>query len=118
MKGDSNAWALLVQRYARLVHAVPVRHGLSPSEVDDVGQEVFLALAQHLHEIEDPERLPAWLVTTACRMSWRALQRHRAERPIEELLDESEERMTGKPLASPLPTPDELVAGWSQAGSA
>ena len=45
------------QRYARLVHAVPVRHGLTPAEVDDVGQ-VFLALAQNLHDIDDRNACP------------------------------------------------------------
>jgi RNA polymerase sigma factor (sigma-70 family) len=114
LQGDSNAWSLLIARYARLVHSIPVRHGLSSSEVDDVGQEVFLALAQHLHEIDDPERLPAWLITTARRLSWRTLQRHRMEQPLDDMLDDNDERPAGKPLTSTLPTPEELVAGWTR----
>ena len=75
LRNDPRAWEALLQRYARLVHSVAARHGLTPDEVDDVGQEVFLALAQNLHAIDDPERLPAWLATTARRLSWRVLQR-------------------------------------------
>ncbi|MBK8051165.1 MAG: hypothetical protein IPK16_31130 [Anaerolineales bacterium] len=80
LSGDAKAWALLVERYARLVHAIALRHGLTATEVDDVGQEVFLALAQQLHTVADPERLPGWLATTTRRISWRTMQR----RPYEE----------------------------------
>jgi RNA polymerase sigma factor (sigma-70 family) len=113
LNGDASAWTELVRRYARLVHAVPVRHGLSPGEVDEVGQEVFLALAQHLHTIDDPERLPGWLVTTARRICWRMLQRRRYEQPLEEMVD-GDERVGGAELPSPLPTPDELLVSWGR----
>ena len=58
LAGDAIAWQQLVDTYARLVHSIPVRHGLSQDEVSDVGQEVFIALAKNLHQLEDPERLP------------------------------------------------------------
>jgi RNA polymerase sigma factor (sigma-70 family) len=111
LRNDSRAWEALVQRYARLVHSVAGRHGLTSDEVDDVGQEVFLALAQNLHAIDDPERLPAWLATTARRLSWRVLQRRRAEIPLESDADDDAPRPTPE-LVSPLPTPGELVSGW------
>jgi RNA polymerase sigma factor (sigma-70 family) len=115
LQGDAGAWASLIARYSRLVHAVPVRNGLSPVEVDDVGQEVFLALAQNLHALDDPERLPAWLVTTARRVSWRVIQRRRLEQPLDEDIDENDdERSAAKPLVSSLPTPEELIAGWNR----
>ena len=105
---------MLVERYARLVHAVPVRHGLTPAEVDDVGQEVFLALAQNLHDIDDPERLPGWLVTTARRLSWRTIQRRRQEETID--VQESPAVDSGKltPMVSAMPTPDDLLQTWSR----
>ncbi len=81
-RGDSNAWQQLVERYARLVHSIPVRYGLTEAEVDDVGQEVFLALAQGLAKIEDPESLPAWFITTARRHSWRVIQKRKREQPL------------------------------------
>jgi RNA polymerase sigma factor (sigma-70 family) len=114
LQGDANAWRQLVDRYARLVHSVPVRYGLSPSEVDDVGQEVFLALAQNMHTIEDPDRLPAWLVTTARRVCWRTVQRHRLEQPLEEEGEGGDERGLRPELVSPLPTPEQALAGWDR----
>jgi RNA polymerase sigma factor (sigma-70 family) len=114
LRGDANAWRQLVDRYARLVHSIPARYGLPPDEVDDVGQEVFLALAQNLHTVEDPDRLPAWLVTTARRVCWRHMQRRRHEQPLEEESDGSEERPYRPELISPLPTPEESIAGWNR----
>ncbi len=114
LQGDANAWRQLVDRYARLVHSVPARHGLSPAEIEDVGQEVFLALAQNLHSIEDPDRLPAWLVTTARRLCWRMVQRQRREQSLDEEPDNGDEYTSRRELISPLQTPDEAVEGWNR----
>jgi RNA polymerase sigma factor (sigma-70 family) len=114
MRGDANAWRQLVDRYARLVHSVPARYGLSAAEVEDVGQEVFFALAQNLHTIEDPDRLPAWLVTTARRLCWRIVQRRRREQPFDEEPDSGDEYTSRPELISPLPTPEEALDGWNR----
>lgn len=114
MQGDANAWRQLVDRYARLVHSVPARYGLSVAEVEDIGQEVFLALAQNLHTIEDPDRLPAWLVTTARRLCWRIVQRQRRERPLEEVTETGDEYTSHPELVSLLPTPEEALEGWNR----
>lgn len=117
LAGDASAWQQLVDRYARLVHSIPVRHGLTSDEVSDVGQEVFLALAQHLHQIEDPERLPSWLVTTARRFSWRVLQKRRNEYTGEKS-DISEETALDatviQPVFSKTPSMSELLEGWNR----
>jgi len=115
MQGDADAWSQLVTRYARLVHAVPVRHGLTPPEVDDVGQEVFLALAQHLHTIDNPERLPGWLVTTARRTTWRIIQRRRQEESLDRHADTTaEDDRHDAFLVATTPTPDDLLITWSR----
>jgi RNA polymerase sigma factor (sigma-70 family) len=112
LRGDTDAWFLLVERYARLVHAIPGRHGLSPQEVDDVGQDVFLALAQNLHTIEEPERLPGWLVTTARRMTWRVIQRRGAEESLDG--EQIDDQPTSQHLIAPTPTASELLETWNR----
>ncbi len=113
--GDSHAWQTLVSRYGRLVRSVPVRYGLSAPEVDDIGQEVFWALAQQLGQIEDAERLPAWLMTTARRICWRHIQRRKQEQPAVEGdladLDEPGGRLVGH---ARLPTFHDLQVGWDR----
>ena len=113
--GDSQAWQLVVRRYGRLVHSVPVRYGLSHGEVEDVGQEVFLALAQQLERIEEPERLGGWLLTTARRICWRTMQRRRQEQP-DALADIAESEILVGTLVGPtnVPSYSDLVAGWDR----
>jgi RNA polymerase sigma factor (sigma-70 family) len=113
--GDAQAWDLVVERYARLVHSVPARYGLNRDEIEDIGQEVFIALAGQLHRLEDPERLPAWLITTARRLTWRAAQRVRRESPAPETDLSEVETYAGEPVgAVRVPTAQELVAGWER----
>lgn len=67
---DPLAWNELVSRYERLVYTVPLRYGLPQAEAEDVFQTVWLALLNHLNVLEQPERIGAWLVTTAKRETW------------------------------------------------
>jgi RNA polymerase sigma factor (sigma-70 family) len=69
-KGDETAWNELIERYQRLVFAIPRRSGLSESQAADILQEVFLTLFQKLDEIKQPERIRSWLVTTAKFKTW------------------------------------------------
>jgi DNA-directed RNA polymerase specialized sigma24 family protein len=39
-------------------------YGLTPADVEDVGQAVWLLLFQSLNTLRTPEALPGWLVTT------------------------------------------------------
>lgn len=69
-RGDESAWNALVDRYQRLIFAVPRRAGLSESQSADILQEVFLTLFEKLDEIEQPEKIRSWLVTTAKFKTW------------------------------------------------
>lgn len=69
-KGDQAAWDLLVERYQRLIYAVPRRAGLSEEQASDVFQEVFLTLLQKIDELERPEKIRSWIVTTAKFKTW------------------------------------------------
>jgi RNA polymerase sigma factor (sigma-70 family) len=76
--GDAQAWAALVQRYQRLVYAIVRRFGDDEHTAADVFQTVFSRLLQHLPRLTEPDRLQAWIVTTARREA--LLQRRRARR--------------------------------------
>ena len=65
--GDGSAWAALVKRYQRLVYTVVGRAGLDTHAAADVFQTVFTRLVQHLPRLAQPEKLQAWVVTTAKR---------------------------------------------------
>ena len=65
--GDAAAWRALVTRYQRLVHAIVTRMGLDEHAAADVFQAVFEKLMRHLGGLREPDRLQAWIVTTAKR---------------------------------------------------
>ena len=67
---DGLAWDALVERYQRLVYAIPSRYGLTPAEIDDVFQSTWLSLLRKLKTLREPDRVSAWLVTTARRECW------------------------------------------------
>jgi RNA polymerase sigma factor (sigma-70 family) len=65
--GDETAWGAIVDRFAGLVWATARAHRLAPAEAADVAQTTWLRLVENLDRIKDPERLGAWLATTARR---------------------------------------------------
>jgi RNA polymerase sigma factor (sigma-70 family) len=80
-EGDESSWEVLVDRYQRLIYAIPRRAGLNEDQSGEVFQEVFATLLQKLNDITDPDRLHAWLVTTARRKTWRLMTKERLRRP-------------------------------------
>ena len=80
LQGEAAAWALLVRRYQRLVYAIVMRAGLDEHAAADVFQTVFARLLPFLPQLKQPERLRAWIVTTAKREALRV--RHVGTRTV------------------------------------
>jgi RNA polymerase sigma factor (sigma-70 family) len=78
--GSQAAWDEIVRRYERLVWAVARAHRLDSADAADVVQTTWLRLVEHLGALHDPERLGAWLETTARRESLRVIGRRKRER--------------------------------------
>jgi RNA polymerase sigma factor (sigma-70 family) len=81
--GDQLAWNELVERHARLVWAACRSYRLSPEDTADVAQVTWLRLVEHLHRIEDGNRVSAWLLTTAKREAYRVCMRQGRVRPVQ-----------------------------------
>lgn len=106
-EGSAAAWEALVHRYQRLIYTVVRRAGLDEHSAADVFQTVFERLGAHLDRIDQPERLQAWLVTTAKRETLRLLeQERRMARPADG--GEADDPLAA--LADESPLPDELLA--------
>lgn len=73
--GDARAWESLVDRLASRVWAVARAHRLSPADADDVSQITFMRLWTHLRSIREPDRVGAWVASTARHESLRVLKR-------------------------------------------
>jgi RNA polymerase sigma factor (sigma-70 family) len=76
---DQDAWNALVERYSPMVWAICTRYRLSSHDTEDVNQNVWLRLVEHLGNLREPAALPGWLATTAsreCLGVLRAQRRH------------------------------------------
>jgi RNA polymerase sigma factor (sigma-70 family) len=73
-KGDQEAWNALVDRFGSTVWAIARGHRLNAADAADVFQTTWLRLLEHLDRIQQPERVGAWLATTARRECLRTLR--------------------------------------------
>jgi RNA polymerase sigma factor (sigma-70 family) len=63
--GDGVAWGRLVDHFGGLLWAITRSFRLASTDADDVIQTTWLRLIEHLGRIEQPDRIGAWLATTA-----------------------------------------------------
>jgi RNA polymerase sigma factor (sigma-70 family) len=106
-RGDETAWEALVRRYQRLIYTIPRRAGLNEEMASDVFQEVFATLFEKLDEIESPEKLKAWIVTTTRRKTWRLISRENRAQKYHDSDEESDSELNRLPDNAPLP--DEVL---------
>jgi RNA polymerase sigma factor (sigma-70 family) len=71
---DYRAWARLVEEFSGMVWAIARAHRLSNADAADVAQSTWLRLLEQLDSIREPERVGAWLATTARRECLRVLR--------------------------------------------
>lgn len=93
--GDDAAWAELVDRFSRYVHAI-ARRGfrLDQDAAEDVFQEVFARTYEHLDRLRDDEAIRAWLAQLTRRLAIDHLRATRREAPGEDVqLAEADDEM-------------------------
>ena len=110
-QGSDRAWDDLVARYQRLIYAIPRRAGLKEEQAADVFQEVFLTLFEKLDDIEQPDKIRSWIVTTAKFKTWAAVRASKGQySPGTE--EEMEQEMAN--LVDKAPLADEMLVELEQ----
>ena len=109
--GSQSAWDELVARYQRLIYAIPRRAGLTEEQSADVFQEVFLTLFEKLDDIEQPEKIRSWIVTTAKFKTWATVRGSKGMYSPES--DEEMEREMAN-LADAAPLADDMLIELEQ----
>jgi len=82
--GDNMAWEVLIRRYQRLVFAIASRAGLPEETVESVFHETFARLAVGIATIDRRDRIHAWLVTTARRLTIDAIRARKSRRAVDD----------------------------------
>jgi len=112
-RGEGAAWEALVRRYQRLVFAIVRRVGLDEHVAADVFQTVFARLVTHLPRIADPQRLQAWIVTTAKREALLALRRGQRNVSMTRA-DDADGEAAEWDIADDAPLPEDALADLQQ----
>jgi RNA polymerase sigma factor (sigma-70 family) len=69
--GDDDAWRELVERFSRYVYAISVQaFRLSEHDAEDVFQEVFAKVYEHLDRLRDADALRPWIAQLTRRTWW------------------------------------------------
>lgn len=82
--GDQGALDDIVTQLNPLLWHVVRAQGLGTEESADVVQTTWLEFLRRIEEIRSPRALTAWLVTAARREAWRARDRERARRQVDD----------------------------------
>jgi len=80
--GSQEAWDAIVARYSRRIWSVARSHRLSAADAEDVHQITFMRLMTHVDSIREPNRIGAWLATTARNECLRILRRAGRSVPV------------------------------------
>lgn len=80
--GDEQAWAEFVRIFSPLVWTVARSFNLSGADCEDVCQLTWLRVMEHVRTLRQPERVAAWIVTTAKREALRHLMRSTRHVPV------------------------------------
>jgi len=89
LSGEREAYAVLVERYVPMVHALAYGHVSNREDVKDLVQETFLKAFEKLWSLEDAARFRAWLasiVRNQC-LNFRVAE-HRKARALAEVARE------------------------------
>ena len=105
-RGDQLAWDRLIRRYQRLIYAIPLRAGLDEDQAAEIFQDVFTTLFQKLNDLEQPEKLQAWLVTTTRRKTLHAVSKAQVRRSQ---LNTQGEAYESTSIRDEAPLPDEQL---------
>ena len=82
--GDEAAWNELVERFSRYVYAICVQaFRLSPHDAEDVFQEVFARVFEHLDRLRSDEAVRPWIAQLTRRLCIDKLRASGREAPID-----------------------------------
>jgi RNA polymerase sigma factor (sigma-70 family) len=84
-EGDQAAWGELVERFSRYVYAIATQaFRLREHDADDVFQEVFARVYEHLHKLRDDEAIRPWIAQLTRRLCIDRIRAASREQPAGE----------------------------------
>jgi len=69
LAGNAAAWEALLQKYKRVIYAIPFRYGATADDAADIFQAVCVELYGELPKLRKTGSLRSWLMTVTARQS-------------------------------------------------
>jgi RNA polymerase sigma factor (sigma-70 family) len=66
LRGEEDAWTVLLSKYKNLIFSIPIKYGFSREESADIFQSVCLDLLYDLRRLREPRALAGWLIRITC----------------------------------------------------
>jgi RNA polymerase sigma factor (sigma-70 family) len=79
LKGDHAAFAVLVDKYKRMVYTVALKIMDNAADAEDIAQESFVKAYRQLHTFEGKSKFSTWLYTIVYRTAVSKLQENNLE---------------------------------------
>ena len=76
------AWNELVRRFGAMIKTIARNHRLNPGDVAEVSQITWMKLVENIGRIQQPDRVGAWIATTARRECLRILRAANKTQPL------------------------------------
>ncbi|NRQ37856.1 sigma-70 family RNA polymerase sigma factor [Nonomuraea sp. NN258] len=83
--GDAGAWKELYQRFSGLVWSVARAYLVNSADAQDVCQTTWFRFAENLTSIRDPQRVGAWLASTAKHEALRVIRTSGRATPVSDV---------------------------------
>ncbi|MGJ7908303.1 RNA polymerase sigma factor [Actinopolyspora sp. H202] len=81
--GKAGAWSRLITEYQPLVWTVARSFGLNHADSEDLCQQTWQRLHEHIHRLQEPHRVSAWIVTTSRREAMKHVSKHAWQVPVD-----------------------------------
>ncbi|MFJ4650558.1 RNA polymerase sigma factor [Nocardia sp. NPDC088792] len=80
--GSPAAWRMLIDEYSPLVWSITRTFRMTAHDREDAYQSTWANVITHLDDLQSPERLTAWLATTARRECLKQIKRSSRDIPV------------------------------------
>ena len=83
LKGNEEAWSMLIDKYKNLIYSIPVKYRLSPDDSADIFQAVCVELLAELPNLRKAEALPMWIIQVTSHKCMRSKRDHQRTETVD-----------------------------------
>ena len=107
-KGDLDAWEALISRYEQKIYLLAMRMLRNISDAEDVTQQTFLSVMEHLQNFRGESSFSTWILRIATHASLKVIRKRKGGQFVSLDKSQAEDEGTGR-----IPHP-EYIASWKE----